>query len=433
MAPHAQEEEHRRGLRQSESRRRGGVHPAGHHSRVVSDQDLPAEPRGRERAGEAALPEHRAQQPSDPDARDGHPQTPVLLHLAARPAPHQPRPRANSVELRGDGGPRSDHRCRRTHGHPRDGLAGRVAARAWARRGLGSLAPPEWKGECSMSDQMTALDGASLDVEDRTPGRRPRYAVTALPLLRSRLAPFALAVALALAAAPAVTLGQLPVIDAANLIQTTMTTLKMVESVINEVEMIANQIRQIENMMQNTRNFGRGIWDTEALPRLVRLGQVIDQEQAVAYSMANIDGLFRQRYPGYRPVTHWSREYDTWTRTTLDTLRGTLNSVRLHAGDFATEQGRIQALQAMSDSAEGRMQALQLGNMMAGEQLQQLVKLRQLVMAQINAQNVYMATQTNREAQRAATQSEWVRNGNADAPPIESTAAGRSRGVAPRR
>jgi len=60
-------------------------------------------------------------------------------------------------------------------------------------------------------------------------------------------------------------------------------------------------------------------------------------------------------------VTDWSREYDAWTRTTLDTLRGTLNSVRLHAGDFASEQGRIQALQAMSDSAEGRMQALQLG------------------------------------------------------------------------
>src|SRR2546422_9319634 len=138
--------------------------------------------------------------------------------------------------------------------------------------------------------------------------------------------------------------------------------------------------------------------------------------------MENIDGLFRQRYPGYRPVTDWSREYDTWTRTPLDALRGTLNSVRLHAGDFASEQGRIQALQAMSDTSEGRMQALQLGNMMAGEQLQQLVKLRQLVMAQINAQNGYMATQTDREAQRPAAQTEWVRNGNADAPPLESTA-----------
>src|SRR5437879_4277472 len=272
-----------------------------------------------------------------------------------------------------------------------------------------------------MPDEMTALGAGSPDVEDQKLGRRLHSLASAWPSLPSHVAPFALAVVLALAATPSATMGQLPVIDAANLIQTTMTTLKMVESVINEVEMIANQVRQIENMIQNTRNYGRGTWDTEALPRLVRLGQVIDQEQAIAYSMANIDGLFRQRYPGYRPVTDWSREYDTWTRTTRDRPRGTLNSVRLHAGDFATEQGRIQALQAMSDSAEGRMQALQLGNMMAAEQLQQLVKLRQVVMAQINAQNVYMANQTNRDAQRAATQSEWIRNGNADAPLLAPT------------
>src|SRR3989475_11869394 len=201
-----------------------------------------------------------------------------------------------------------------------------------------------------MPDEMTALDAESPDVEDQRPGRRHRSLATAWPSLLSRVAGFGLAVVLALAVTPGATMGQLPVIDAANLIQTTMTTLKMVESVINEVEMIANQVRQIENMIQNTRNYGRGTWDTEALPRLVRLGQVIDQEQAIAYSVANIDGLFRQRYPGNRPVTDWSREYDTWTRTTLDTLRGALNSVRLHGEDFASEQGRIQALQAMSAS-----------------------------------------------------------------------------------
>src|SRR5207244_2169407 len=150
---------------------------------------------------------------------------------------------------------------------------------------------------------------------------------------------------------------------------------KTIESVINEVQMIANQVRQLETMVQNTKGFSRGLWDTDAQPRLLRLGAVIDQERAIAYTMANVDGLFRQRYPGYRPVTDWSSEYELWTRTTLDTLRGTLNSVRLHGEGFATEQGRIQALQAMSESAEGRMQALQVGNMMAAEQLQQLVQL----------------------------------------------------------
>jgi len=243
---------------------------------------------------------------------------------------------------------------------------------------------------------------------------RPRTAIAVVVILAT----------LGLFSSPLATMGQMAVIDAANLVQTTISALKAVESVINEVQMIANQVKQIENMIKNTQNLGRGVWDTEALPRLLRLGQIIEQEQSIAYTMANADGLFRQRYPGYRSVTEWSREYDSWTRTTLDTLRGVLSSVRLHAEDFASEQARIQVLQGLSDSAEGRMQALQLGNMMAGEQLQQLVKLRQLMMAQINAQNVYMANQTNREAQRAATQSEWIRNGNADAPQLTG-AAGR--------
>ena len=51
------------------------------------------------------------------------------------------------------------------------------------------------------------------------------------------------------------------------------------------------------------------------------------------------------------------------------------------------------------------------------------MKLRQLVMAQVNAQNVYMAHQTNREAQRSATQSQWIRNGNTDAPALMPAAS----------
>ena len=71
-------------------------------------------------------------------------------------------------------------------------------------------------------------------------------------------------------------------------------------------------------MILNTQNFGRGVWDGEALPRLLRLGQIIEQEQAIAYTLSDLDGLSRQKYPGYRPITDWSREYDLWTRTTLD-------------------------------------------------------------------------------------------------------------------
>ena len=210
------------------------------------------------------------------------------------------------------------------------------------------------------------------------------------------------------------------VLDLTNLVQNTISALKAIESVINEVEMIANQVKQIENLVQNTRSYA-GVWDQEALPRLMRLGQIIEQEQAIAYAMAGMDRVFRDKYPGYRPITDWAAAYDQWTRTTLDTLRGTLAAVRLHSDDFADEQRRVQTLTALSDSAEGRMQAIQAGNMLAAEQIQQLAKLRQLMMAQINAQNVYMANQTNRDAQRAATQQEWIKNGNREAPVLPTS------------
>ena len=238
---------------------------------------------------------------------------------------------------------------------------------------------------------------------------------------RRLVATLAIAVVLAPGTAGA---GAMVVLDPTNLIQNTISALKAVESVINEVEMLANQIKQIENMVQNTRTIG-GVWDQEALPRLARLGQIIEQEQAIAYAMAGMDRIFRDRYPGYRPVTDWSTAYDKWTRTTLDTLRGTMASVRLQADDFADEQRRIQTLTALSDSSEGRMQAIQAGNMLAAEQLQQLAKLRQLMMAQINAQNVYMATVTNRDAQRVATQQEWVKNGNREAPVLPTSTTAR--------
>ena len=61
--------------------------------------------------------------------------------------------------------------------------------------------------------------------------------------------------------------------------------------------------------------------------------------------------------------------------------------------------------------------------MLAAEQIQQLAKLRQLMMAQINAQNVYMANQTNRDAQRVATQQEWIKNGNREAPVLPASTA----------
>src|SRR2546430_10284549 len=96
---------------------------------------------------------------------------------------------------------------------------------------------------------------------------------------RRLVAVLAIAVLVAPSGAPAYAM---IVFDPTNLAQNIISAQKAIESVINEVQMIANQIRQIENMVQNTRTYG-GVWDREALPRLIRLGQLIEEEQALTY------------------------------------------------------------------------------------------------------------------------------------------------------
>lgn len=201
--------------------------------------------------------------------------------------------------------------------------------------------------------------------------------------------------------------GPIPVIDAANLIQN-------IEQVLRIIEEIRILTKQLEDMLKNSRTTA-GVWE-QALPLLDRLGGNIAQGMALAYKLQELDGTFRVRFPGFIPPQDWQREYGIWTSTTLDTLRTTLTSLQLHDRDFLDSTRRIAAIAAISDSAVGRMQAIQTTNMLAAEIAQQLVKLRQLSMMQINAQNTWMAKTTNEEAQIDAFTREWLLNAKKPVP-----------------
>ena len=75
-------------------------------------------------------------------------------------------------------------------------------------------------------------------------------------------------------------------------------------------------------------------------------------------------------------------------------------AANMQSNQFATEEMTLKQLRTMSQSATGQMQAIQVGSQIAEQQVQQLQKLRQLMMAQLNQQNTYMAGQEQKEATR---------------------------------
>jgi P-type conjugative transfer protein TrbJ len=113
-------------------------------------------------------------------------------------------------------------------------------------------------------------------------------------------------------------------------------------------------------------------------------------------------------YPGYAVPIDYTRAYTQWGNNALGGIQGALASAGLQSAQFAREDAVFAQLQALSDGSVGHMQAVQVGNMIAIQQVQQLQKLRQLQMAQLQGEFGYLATQQQNDLTKFATLRAWL-------------------------
>jgi len=166
----------------------------------------------------------------------------------------------------------------------------------------------------------------------------------------------------------------------------------------NELAMYANMLRNTKNLSPQT--FGQIAGDISALAQIVQGGQ------ALAYSLGNLDQLFRSTYPGYATnPTAYYQNYQKWSQTSLDTTLGALRAAGLQSQQMQNEESIVGALEFMSETADGQMQALNVLGEIDDQEVQQLMKLRELMMADMSSKQAYQAAMIQEQAaDQAATQ-----------------------------
>ena len=98
----------------------------------------------------------------------------------------------------------------------------------------------------------------------------------------------------------------------------------------------------------------------------------------------------------------WRNKYTQWSKEGTDNALYTLKGLGMHANQLQQDQALQQRLQAMAGSAQGRMEALQVANMKAAQNAEQLMKLRELMMMQLQMQANFIAQQQDRQAAQEA-------------------------------
>lgn len=190
----------------------------------------------------------------------------------------------------------------------------------------------------------------------------------------------------------------------------------------HQTEQLSDQLRRQREMVNDMAIQGKSLknWDwgqTES--DLKALSKAVMQGQSLAYSLNNIDAVYRKTYPGYeafvkeRGVSSEMKNtrYWEWSNANIDTIRSSMHAAQIQDSQFATEEKTMETLERLSRSSEGRMQALQVGHQIASQQIRQVQKLRALMMTQMQMQASYMAHEQNeKDAQTAETKKFFERN-----------------------
>lgn len=184
---------------------------------------------------------------------------------------------------------------------------------------------------------------------------------------------------------------------------------------LNHGQLIMSYIRQGTQLNNELRMYAEQIRNGLALPShfygaintdLTALSSIVQGGQALAYSLANLDVQFRNTYTGYGTNSNqYYANYKNWATTALDTIRGTLRAAGLQGTQLSSEQAVISALRTQAQSPNGEVRAIQVMADIAEQQTEQMMKLRQIMIADLSSKQAYQAAQIQKdEAATAATE-----------------------------
>lgn len=183
----------------------------------------------------------------------------------------------------------------------------------------------------------------------------------------------------------------------------------LADQLAKQATMVSQQLTMLQNQARNLQSLPSSFWPNVS-SQLTQLIQINRQANGLSYGMADVVGSVRRQYgdPG-QTLTGTEQRYKDWNDNSNSQLASTLQSYGYQADNFSNEQDALAQVQAASQSATGRMQALQAGNQIAGMQVNQTQLLRSAVMQGNQAMLNVTANQANKEQQDRNMVNDWMK------------------------
>jgi P-type conjugative transfer protein TrbJ len=168
------------------------------------------------------------------------------------------------------------------------------------------------------------------------------------------------------------------------------------------LEQIAMQKQQLQQQLVAMRKLPSPPW-RDIRQTVARLDGLMADGRAISYRLQNLDQQFRATFPVDRVFRDWPSERRAQAERTVATMGAVLAGARAQADVFNDGLGRLTDMKGRVATVQGQEGALELQNTATVFTAEELMLLRQALMAQSSMQAVYYANRVNNEAQQAAT------------------------------
>lgn len=189
----------------------------------------------------------------------------------------------------------------------------------------------------------------------------------------------------------------LPVIDAANIVQTTITAKKSID----QLQTMVDNLKQLKDSV----NFDYKAYFKDVLG-------VTNFMESIAYARADFEQVFKEKFKNYEIFVDlakgetgyedFEKIYRTLGTTTRDTVNSSLKQLNLSIAEMNKDEKSIDKLREMSKTANGNRQVQQVAHQIQLKIIEQSKKLQQVLMSNVQVQNSWVAKQNAKEEMQHA-------------------------------
>ncbi|MGI7160699.1 P-type conjugative transfer protein TrbJ [Campylobacter coli] len=217
--------------------------------------------------------------------------------------------------------------------------------------------------------------------------------------------------------------GGIPVIDVsaiANQVKDYAMQLQQYEQMYSQLQ---QQIQMVQMQKQNLERLTKEDWDNLGTV-LYQTRNVMNKVNGISYDIGNVSRKFEDTYKDFEGYSNdlenatnesernkiYSDRYKQIAETNQNTFNGTLQQLELQYQDLESEDALIAKLKQNSQNSNGNLQAIQATNDLITYQIDEIRKLRSVIMDQSNMLTNYLASQNNQRIMQQAKIDKFLEN-----------------------